>query len=409
MRQVPRLGEVIGPGIDALRARRPLAAEWVERGGRYADVFAGWSGQAALELRYLADQVASARLKTSRGGALTALARSEFETARTPGATAAFGIAAITRPSGAAPGGGIPKGFRFRRDADLSAVPPVPAMTYTTTREVPVALGQLVVPGLPVQASRAGSDGNAPYIADAGGALHPLGALAISDTPFDRTFAVSSFDVGGGADGESDADLVAQATAYATGQYGPVLGAVVAGALRGTGVHRIAVQDVTQDTAGARAAFTGVVVADASWGFSSAWLAAIQQKIADEFQGFGCTLRVTGPSNVLVAVSAAVTLRSADSLSFTDEITTALQAAARGYFDDRPDWYTWRLAGLRAALSHADRRILACTSAAVTNAVTGASLAEPAAALGAAPGGGLVATHYLLASGGVSVAYAAPL
>jgi hypothetical protein len=407
MRQIPRLGEIVGPGIDALRAVRPTAAAWVDQGGRYADVIEGWSAQAAILLRYLAAQVAATRLGTAKGDDLTALARSEFETPRTSGKTAAFGVARMTRIGGTKPGGAIPKGFRFRRDAAPAAVPPVPAMTYVATRDVPVSLNETAV-SVPIVATREGADGNAPLIVPAVGFPLPLGTLVAADTPFDKNLAVASFDAGGGSEGESDEDLVTQAKAYATGQYGPVLGAVVAGALRGTGVHRYAARDVTSYLDGTPCAFTGVVVADTSWGYSASWLAQVQQGIVDTFQGFGCAVTVTGPTNLVIAVAATIVLRDAAFLSYTEDLTVAIQAAARAYFDDRPDWYTWTLKGLRAALSRADARIKACSYVSVSNAATGASLAEPSGALQPTNGGGLAATHYLLASNGVSVSYAAP-
>ena len=62
----------------------------------------------------------------------------------------------------------------------------------------------------------------------------------------------------------------------------------------------------------------------------------------------------------------------------TSGVTAALSAAATAYFNGRPDWYTWRTAALRAALTRAHPAIRACTSATVIDAApTSDPLSEP--------------------------------
>lgn len=410
--QIPRPAEIVGPGIDALGQTLPACAAWMRTTGRWADVAEGWSAQAALATGYLVDEVASARLAQAKKGAvtqsLTELCRSEFDTDRTSGAVAAVGSVTLSRANG--PGGAIPKGFRFRRDAQPSAIPAVPAMIYVASRNVPVTLNQATVQ-VPVTASRAGADGNAPSFIGLGS----FGTVVMADTPFDTSFSVSSYEAGGGLDAEDDLDLVAQAKAYAVGQYGPIVGAITAGALRGTGAHRAAVRDYAQilNAQGALlpCATTGLCLADASWGFGPTWLAQVTQAISDGFQGFGCSLLVTGAVNQLARVDCSVTLRDANSLNYTDDITVAIQQAVRAYFDDRPDWYVFRASGLRAAISRADRRILSCSSATVADIHTNATIVDtsiPAVPLFSSFSGGMICRHWYLVNDGVAVSYSAP-
>src|SRR5580704_14693599 len=117
--QVPRVAEILGPGLDRLRRVRPTAFAFANNGvGRWADLFAGWEGQIALLLRRVSDEVVCTRLPLAAGVGLTDLAASEFVTPRSSAPTAAIGEATLGRGPNPTSGGVIPKGFRFRRDAD---------------------------------------------------------------------------------------------------------------------------------------------------------------------------------------------------------------------------------------------------------------------------------------------------
>jgi hypothetical protein len=440
--QIPRVDEIVVPGVAALKAARPSAASFIDSNGFYAKVIAGWKAQARIAVAYLADQVISCRIGSSdqpmaRGKALSELCRSEWDTDREAGPVAAVGTAYLTRPNGGA-GGAIPFGFRFRRDGNTSSIPPVPAALYTATADVPVkyqASGAQQIQ-VPIIASQPGAASNAPVFQGEvsewtlGGTTTTAGPATFTmvDTPFDPTIALvssdrlTSYEASGGLDSEDDNDLIAQAVAYASGQYGPVLGAILAGALRGTGAHRVLVKDiynwdqtVAGDGLGGVAAVTGVCIADASWAAGPAWVAQTQQSIADNFQGFGQLILVTGVLNIAIRVDCAVTVRDANSLSDVSGLTTKIQAAVRSYFDDRPDWYMFRnsstvFGGLRAAIAAADRRILTCTSALVYEAYDGTLINQPASAVPfAIPNGGLKCIHWMLVQNGVTVVFSAPL
>jgi hypothetical protein len=412
--QVPRIAQLLGPAIDAMVAARPSILPHINNGaGRWADLVAGWEAQCALLVRQIASEVAAARLRIATGDALTSLAASDFQTNRNPGATFAVGRAVISR-TGAMPGGIIPQGFRFRRPSVTTYTPQVASAAYIATRDVswPDSVSAISVP---ITASLAGAAANAPYY-DADNTAGGPGLLELGDTAFDATAAVTAWEAAGGSDGEGDEDLRRQAAAYATGRYGPTLGAIVAGALSGIGVHRAAVFDVAQTSTGAAAAYTGVAVADASWasgygGLPSGstlgvWEGLVGQVIADSYQGVGGQVLVTGVANTRIRLDASFLLRSGDDLKDTSAIDAAVLAAARSYFDDRPDWYTWTAKGLRAWLSRAHEKILSCTSVTVRALAGNGALAEPPTKP-IFTATGIAATHYALASNGVTPVYAA--
>jgi Baseplate J-like protein len=435
--QIPRVDEIIVPGITYLQGVRPSAYSFVQSGGRYADIFVGWKAQARMAIAYLADQVVSARLGTAAqpmatGQSLTQLCRSEWDTDRQTGPVAAIGSVNLSRTGTA--GGAIPKGFRFRRDANTSAVPQVPGALYMTTQDVPFNYGATTVT-VPIVASKPGAASNAPIYSDIEIYTLGYGQLAMVDVPFDPTITIASglqpYEASGGLDSEDDDDLIAQASAYAQGQYGPTVGAILAGALRGTGAHRVVVRDIYNwdvavggDGRGAVAATTGICLADASWAAGPTWVAQVQQAIADNFQGFGQQIIVSGVTNIPIFVTCAITVRDAGSLSYTSQLTQAVQAAIQSYFDDRPDWYTFRngsgstpYGGLRAAITGADRRLLSCTSATVHRSSDGFLIEQPfftalplatQSPVEGSPSGGLYCQHYALVQNGVNITFSAP-
>jgi hypothetical protein len=124
-------------------------------------------------------------------------------------------------------------------------------------------------------------------------------------------------------------------------------------------------------------ALTAVLAADVSWGSSAAWVAQIQQRILDDFAGFGCRVSTAFTANVFIRVECTITLRQASFLVDPTEITSALGRTLRSYFDDRPDWWTWKLSALRGICARAHRRILTCSSVVVRDAITNAVLGEP--------------------------------
>ena len=87
----------------------------------------------------------------------------------------------------------------------------------------------------------------------------------------------------------------------------------------------------------------------------------------------------------------------------TSSIAANVRSALRAYFDDRPDWWTWRLDSIGGIIARADRRILTCQSPDVA-ARSGGSIAEPSAAL---PQSGNV-THWYLADDAVTLTFTTP-
>jgi hypothetical protein len=156
----------------------------------------------------------------------------------------------------------------------------------------------------------------------------------------------------------------------------------------------------------APAAFTAVTIADVSWASSRLWLATIAQSIADGFLGHGCAVRVAGVTNTRIRCELVVTVRDPKTLSDPSGITRNLQTVLARYFDDRPDWWTWKLAQVRAVASRADPRILVCTSATVRALTTDVPLGEPTPPV--ATPGGLTLPHWMLVANGVSVTYRTP-
>lgn len=415
--QVPRTAQLLGPAIDAWVKARPGVLPFLNLGaGRYADIIAGWEAQCALLVRQIADEVASARLASAQGVALTQVAASEFRTLRNVGPNFAIGRAVLGR-SGGLPGGVIRKGFRFSRTSLPANSPPVPAGAYVATRDVSYAQGVSSI-SVPIASSLAGAAANAPYY-DADNTAGGAAALKLQDTPFDGSISVTGFEAAGGSDGESDDDLRAQSLANASGDLGPTLSAILAGALSGVGVHRVACFDIAQAADGTPCAYTGVAIADASWssGFpglppngafpgGGVWEGRVGQIIADGFQGVGGQVLVTGINNRLISVAPTINLRSGDDLKDTSDIDTAVLAAVRSYFDNRPDFYTWTANGLRAWVSRCHAKILSCSGVVVKDLVTGAPLAAPMNQP-AATEAGIDVSHFFVVQNGVAPLYQA--
>ena len=206
----------------------------------------------------------------------------------------------------------------------------------------------------------------------------------------------------GGADGTSEDLLRRAARAYALGRYAPTLGAISAGVLQ-AGAYQAAVFDVPSQ------AITVVLAEDVSWAVSNTWLAELQSAVQASAVGFGCKVLVTGATNTFVRVACTITLRDPSFIVDTSDVSAALATAVQGYFDNRPDWYTWRLGALRGVCSRAHPNILMCQSVVVTDAVSGNVLPEPTTnpKLGFT-GNGNTAYHYLLCDGAVQATYLVP-
>lgn len=410
--QIPTPQSIVQPAIDKLVELRPRAERHVY-GGRYGDIFEGWKAQARLNRDRLADEAVAARLPLASGDALRDLAHSEYwaEIDETP--LAAIGEVSIVRQktntdngiTGNFTRGVIPAGTRFRKAANQEASPPIAEMLYETTTTTVVddveniqiedvgAGNFLHAQGVTMRvvALRDGADGNTPFFVG-----EPAQKFQIVERLFDPLFvSIASF-AAGGFDGLEDATIRQLARANYLGQFGPTKGALVAAALGHGGAQHIG---FLEDTG---TASTVMFLADGSWACSQPFMLAVEQVARDTACGFGCRVRAGFVANQRITVSATVVVATAASLSDTTEITKAVQQRLRLYFDGRPDWHTWRLNTIGAAIAFADKRIVACLDDVEVRAASG-PLAEPAAKLS-----GVFATHYYLADDAVNLTFQAP-
>jgi len=230
----------------------------------------------------------------------------------------------------------------------------------------------------------------------------PAGAtFALVDTSiqpnaglFDPNLTVVDCEASGGSSGLTDPVLVAASRAYAFGQFGPTDGAIAAGVLR---------QQAARHYAFFRAGtlpYAQAYVADESWASGTYWTSLVAQSIADEWAGFGCRTRFGLIVNRPIQIAATLQLTTTDALSNTDAIDTNVRAAAKDYFDNRFDWYSWRTGPLQGALSRADPNILTCVSVTVIDSASGAVLSPPANTFGLSWAPTL--THYYIAASATS-------
>jgi hypothetical protein len=384
--QTPTPDELIGKGIDALVALRPRALRHINAGrGGYANIFAGWRAQAALLCRRQADFAKNGRVPFSEGDQLLFLAGSEFDTPAELVATRAVGQVVLTRDAGR-PGGAIRKGARFTRSGDTSSERLWSAAQCEAAGDVYVPQGATQVE-VPLVAAREGSFANRPRTS----ALAT--ELEIADEIVDRAaWTVQSYELGGGSDGVTDADLQRYSRAFASGQHGPNERAAIAGVLKAGAKHALAVDDVSL-------AALVVYVADQSWAGSARWARILRQRLSEQkFIGFGCKVLVQLITNELVGIEANCKVRLPEYLEETTTLDAAIQKAVRSYFDDRPDFNKWRAGALRGVIARADRRLLTCSSVTMKR-LDGTVLSEPTTTTG---------THYRLVDNAVRVTYASP-
>jgi hypothetical protein len=387
---IPRPDQPVGAGVEELARLRPAAQGFIDV-GHYGNVFAGWRAQLALCVQRLVREVAASRLETATGEALRDLCASEFDTVLDMTPRASMGTANLIREVDGGPGV-IPKGTRFRRTPTKDPLLPRTEASYVSTQDVVVPQGLFRVP-VPIVATRAGAFGNTPAGLTAQGQPFGLQDIQLADTLFDAGFSVDTATSAGGSDGVTDDLLRAAAQAYAVGRYAPTVGAVLAPVILAGAAHVAVVED-------ASAAVSNVLALDVSWASSPAWRAVLQTAVQD--MGFGLRAVVFDGVNQFVRVKANVTLRPEAHVTDPSAVAAALTAAATAYFTTRPDWYTWRAAALKAALTRAHPAIRACTSVAVVDAApTGDPLSEPPATPDLSTG----AVHWALAPGAVQVTF----
>lgn len=395
---IPSADYLVGVAINAMVAAMPATMRHFNNpNSNWSTLPAMWRAQVLLNLARLSDEAKSARLRWATGDALRTLCASEFDTTLPPDPQTAFAEISLARISTAGGAGVVKKGDQFTKAAAPTGIPlPISAATYTAAQTVYIPNTALTTTVRAV-AVRPGSDANVPAFSNyaVSTAIQPAKPL------FDPTFAVTSCIAGGGSSGLPESVLIAAAKAYASGQFGPNDNAIIAGILRNQSVRHFAAF-----RANGSVPYAQVYIADESWAWGDYWSSTIQQQFIDGYQGFGCRSRFGQITNQQIAIAPTIVLEDTDDLANTDEIDDNIRAAARSYFDDRPDWYRWRIAGLRALLSKCDSRILTCSSVVVTDAVTGSVLSEPPNTPGATWSPTL--THYYLTDDNCTTSFVPP-
>lgn len=421
---LPTPDDLIGPAIDAIVAKRPKALRWLNhyeltrsdgRRSRYATVVGAWRAQAIVACNRLAHELAQRFLDTASGQGLRDLvAEPEFGLHLDESASFAYGTATLRRlidgtTTFTYPPGVIPAGTRFKRNANPNAIPiPIPAAEYVTTHPVVVDAAVTSVT-IPIKSVRQGPDANIVY---ENGATRVLSAgVTIASRLFDveqndptqAKFSLYEFQAAGGSAGLRDDDLKRIAKGQAGGLQGPTRPAIRAGVLRVPGVAHAAIFDSMIDDDSATRPNTRVFIADPSWGTSDLFRTSATAYLQDEWAGWG--LRITAGTvwNQYIRVECAVQLRNARMLEDTSQIAADIRDAVRAYCDDREDWWSWSLGGLRAAISNASRGILTCTSVTVRDRM-GNVLPEPTVNASTAT----QINHYYLLGDGVTPTFTGP-
>lgn len=370
---IPSPDEIIGPGITSLVSLRPTALPYINNGfpGTYGEVFVGYRGQATKEIEALSDLVKNGRLNSATGDALKALAASEFDSLENDVPAKSVGLIEVHR-SIPATAGVIPAGTRVKRS--FSPLNPgaltyaVSESFYVTTVAVQFNVGDTGA-FIPITSEATGSFTNTPLTN-----VFPTPYLISFADPVFDTFVLNYIETAGGSDGVTDPVRRRYATAFYTGQYAPTLGSIIAGTFKdGSVKHAIIRDDPTRAT-------TNVYIADSSWGSSAGWAQSVKGRLQSEgWVGFGCRVRVGIVFNIFLTISANVTVKKQEYLSDTSPILADIQTAVQSYFDDRPDWNTWKLVSLRGAIIRANRRIQTVTSLTVTgtNTITSQPVSEP--------------------------------
>lgn len=401
--QIPRVTDITGAATTALAASRPSAAQHIAT-GRWGDPIAMWKAQITLALRRLADECRSGRVPLAEGKALAELVASEFDAATDPSPQKAIGLVEMLRHNTTAvawPGGLIRAGTKFSRAADPTKSPRVRAAQYETLEPfyvdsmIPAAWAQV---SLKVRAIQAGTAANIQ--------AHDA-VLTIADTLFDTNSTVSTSRAAGGSDGVSVAKLRSLAQAASLGQYGPTTFALAAGCLLTSGVSRVAIKEYPGTTYTADCGGCRIWLCDDSWCWSSVLADSAKQRLNDSYLGFGCKAAINEVINLPVSLAATVLLRDRRYVADTVEISDNIRAACLSYFNDRPDWWTWRERSIAARIVGCDRRILSVpTTITLTDTLTGSGLAPPSAELPISPGYPIY--HYDLDTTNVGLTFVTP-
>lgn len=402
--QIPRVTDITGAAATALVAARPHTAPHLAA-GRYGDVIAMWKAQITIALRRLADECRAGRVPLSVGKPLAELLASEFDAVTDPNPVKAAGTIELylhNTTGSTVAGGLIRAGTKFSKAANPTASPPIRSAQYETIEPVFVpslAPGAATGPQMRALATQAGSAAN----------MQPHDPkIVISDTLYNSGFVVvptSRF--AGGSDGVSVAKLRSLALAASLGQYGPTTFALAAGCLLTQGVSRVAVQEYSSTGYASDCGGCRIWIADDSWCWSQTLANAAKQRLNDLYLGFGCKATINETVNLPVSLSATILLRDKRHVADTVEIADNIRAACLSYFNDRPDWYTFRERAIAAKIVGCDRRILAVPpTVTITNVLNGIAITPPAATLPTNPSNQIY--HYDLDATNVGLSFVTP-
>lgn len=387
---LPTPESIVTPAIDAMARLRPKVRRHIER-GRYGDIAHGWAGEARVLRADLAQLTASRFLGTAEGQALVSLVRSdEFGAPVITDPTYARGRLLLRREddgeestSGALwDRGEIPRGTKFRINADPKAIPPVQESTVEAIETVAFDDASTVVDSgggsfhhtqdvwVPVRSVTAGAGPNIRVYAPEAAALTGQSLSQL----FDTRLQVVGAELAGGGEGLSEDTLRRAGTAAYLGRHGATDRALILGAFcTGMGVEHLApVEDITNG-------ISQLFIADASWAANTVWCAEVQRAIVQSgWLGFGCRVRVLPVNNAIVHVEGTVRLRDTRFAEERTELSNAVTESVREYFDRRTEFWTFDTGGLATSIARADRRrILSVPTAPVVRSLTGAVLAPP--------------------------------
>lgn len=407
--QVPRIPDLLTPAIDALadglEERAKEARVHHANHGRYGDILRGLSQQAApVRARFTREIIATRLIEANSGQPLKDLAASEYFATLASDPQYAIGEMYLTRTKRNASAslvgtflpGVIAKGSKLNRPRSNEGDIPLSDADYLTTEDVFAGADDTQAPILdgdqwvhtqtamvPIIAARPGTESNVERSSVKG---------AITKSLFDEALPAAERWQGdliyaaGGMVSVSDDQLRDFAKAMGQGFNGANTAATLAGCRSDPRVRRVT-SSLDYTTAILR-----LYVADQSWATSQRFRDTIRQGLFDnKWIGFGGRIDFGYVYNVPITVRATVYLRDRKFDAERSAITEAIRQKLTGYFDNRPDFYTWRHTAIGGAASTSDYRVQTCRD--ITVVSQGQTLAEP---LSYVPGGASSVPHYSL-------------
>jgi hypothetical protein len=417
--QVPRTSDLMAPAFDALveglNDRERAERLWHANHGRLGDIMRGFAGQTAVARAYLTRQIIATRLISENAGqALSELAASEYfseisldpqyavgemylfrrkvnDSPLTTGNFLPGVVSAGTKLSRPASVGDFPLSnadFLVTEDCVCSADdtrPPIDQGDGTYDH------GQVVL--LQLRATTPGPNANTGrnnVIGDTPRGLFDAGQ------PAAERFQAGAIYSAGGLTEVPDAQLLDLAKAMGTGYFAARTASAIGGVRLDSRVRRVA-QVLDYSTAVLR-----LFCADESWATSLRYRNSVKQGLSErKWVGFGARIDVGEVYNVAVTVRATVYPRTSLLATEKAALTESVRTALTSYFDNRRDFYTWRLTAIGGTIATADPKILTAADPMVIH--DGVAVAEPSNVI---PDGAVTIPHFSLR--GLELAFASP-